>query len=133
MVEGAAVPARRIPWLAGAVLAGIPAALLALRGLEAAGLRLPPCLFHRLTGLPCATCGMTRMARAFMRGDLAAAFHWHPAAAALLCLAPLAALWDLRRAWRGEAFPGMPDTARVRILAAVLFAAVWALQIARGI
>jgi hypothetical protein len=133
MAERVQVLARRTPWLALSVLLGIPAGLLVLRGMDAVGLGLPPCVFHRFTGLPCATCGMTRMVRALAAGDLGAAFHWHPAAAALLLASPLAALWDLHRAWRGEPFPALPDTGRARALAVGLFAAVWALQILRGI
>lgn len=119
--------------MAWAVFGGGAAGLLLLRLLDAAGLRLPPCLFHRFTGLPCATCGMTRMARAFASLDLGAAFHWHPVAAALVLLAPLAGLWDLWLARRGRPFPVLPDTAGSRFLVAGLFLAAWALQIARGI
>lgn len=119
--------------MAWAVFGGGAAGWVLLRLLDATGWRLPPCLFHRLTGLPCATCGMTRMARAFAAGDLGAAFHWHPVAAALVLLAPLAGLWDLRLARRGEPFPALPDTVASRVLVAGLFAAAWALQIARGI
>ncbi|MFN8011743.1 MAG: DUF2752 domain-containing protein [Holophagaceae bacterium] len=132
MAERRPFLARR-PWVAWAVFAGGPAGLILLRLLDAGGLRLPPCLFHRLTGLPCATCGMTRMARAFAAGDLAGAFHWHPVAAALVLLAPLAALADLGLARRGRPFPVLPDTVASRVLVAGLFAATWALQIARGI
>jgi hypothetical protein len=123
----------RTPWVAWAVFAGLPAGLAALRLLDLAGLRLPPCLFHRFTGLPCATCGMTRMARALLHADLAGAFHWHPVGASLLLLAPLAALWDLDLARRGRPFPGLPDTVGSRLLVAGLFGATWILQIARGI
>lgn len=119
--------------MAWAVFAGLPAGLALLRLLDLAGLRLPPCLFHRVTGMACATCGMTRMARAFADGDLGAAFHWHPVAAALVLLAPLAALADLWLAHRGRPFPVLPDTVASRVLVAGLFAATWALQIARGI
>jgi hypothetical protein len=116
-----------------AVFAGLPAGLLALRLLDAAGLGLPPCLFHRFTGLPCATCGVTRMARSLSDGDLAGAFHWHPVAAVLLLLAPAAALWDLRLSRLGRPFPVLPDTVWSRLAVLGLFAAAWALQIARGI
>jgi hypothetical protein len=133
MAEGAQGRTRRIPWLAGGILLGVPAGLLALRLLDAIGLRLPPCLFKQATGWPCATCGLTRMARALAEGDLPAAFHWHPVAASAMFLLPLAAAWDVRRAWRGEAFPELPDRAWARASVAVLFVFAWALQALRGI
>jgi hypothetical protein len=123
---------RRVPWFALAVLLGLPAGFLALRLLDWAGLGLPPCLFKQFTGLPCATCGLTRMARAFAAGDVAAAFRWHPVAAALLLGAPLAAAWDLGRAWRGRPAPRVPDTWLARAAAVGLFLGAWALQIVRG-
>jgi hypothetical protein len=107
--------------------------LLALKLLNGAGLQRPPCLFKRATGWPCATCGLTRMALALADGDLPAAFHWHPVAAAAVLGVPLAAAWDARRAWRGEAYPELPDTVRARAAAVGLFALAWALQVLRGI
>ncbi len=47
---------------------------------------LPPCFFHRVTGLPCLTCGGTRAALALLSGDLAGAFHANPLVAAALLL-----------------------------------------------
>jgi len=126
-------PARRIPWIALAILLGLPAALLALRAMDALGLTLQPCLLKELTGLPCATCGMTRMAEALAGGQLKLAFHWHPVAAALLCLSPLAALWDLHRAWRCRPLPSPPDSRWLRLALVFLFLGTWALQIVRGI
>jgi len=123
---------RRIPWFALAILLGLPVGLGLLRLLDWAGLGLPPCFFKQLTGLPCATCGLTRMARALAGGDLAGAFHWHPVAAALLLAAPLAAVWDLYLGWRGRPLPRVPDTVLVRCGAAGLFLGTWALQIVRG-
>ena len=38
------------------------------------------CLFHRLTGLPCLTCGATRAAAALLAGDPAGAFRQQPLA-----------------------------------------------------
>lgn len=43
-----------------------------------AGGPLPPCWFHRLTGIPCLTCGGTRSVREILSGDLAAALGWNP-------------------------------------------------------
>jgi hypothetical protein len=58
---------------------------------------LPPCAFHRLTGIPCPTCGTTRAAVAFFHGDVLGAFAANPLAAAAAVLfvggAVLAPLW----------------------------------------
>jgi hypothetical protein len=48
---------------------------------------LPGCLFHRMTGLDCPGCGMTRAAHATLHGDLAAAFRFNPLGMVLLPLA----------------------------------------------
>lgn len=50
-----------------------------------AGLPWPRCLFHDLTGLPCATCGMTRCAIQFFHGHFFAAFKWNPLVFTALC------------------------------------------------
>ena len=123
---------RRVPWVA-------LLALITALGLRAAALLepvipwLPGCAFKRLTGVACATCGLTRCVVAMGSGDWPAALHWHPVAAVTLMLLPVAAAWDLRRAWRGDLYPGLPDARWVRITAWALLVAVWFLQVARGI
>ena len=49
------------------------------------GLPWPHCVFHELTGLPCATCGMTRSAIAFFHGHFFAALKWNPLVFLFLC------------------------------------------------
>lgn len=51
----------------------------------ALGLPWPRCMFHELTGLPCATCGMTRCAIQFFHGHFLAALKWNPLVFAFLC------------------------------------------------
>jgi hypothetical protein len=46
----------------------------------ALGLPWPTCVFHELTGWPCLTCGATRCAIAFLRGNFSAAWMWNPLA-----------------------------------------------------
>ena len=123
---------RRVPWVAlAALLAGLGAWAAAF--LQPVTDLLPGCAFKRLTGLACATCGLTRSIMALGRGDWREAFHWHPAAALVAALLPAVALWDLRRAWNGEAYPSLPNSRAARVSVWVLLLAVWALQVARGI
>jgi hypothetical protein len=51
----------------------------------ALGLPWPRCVFHDLTGIPCATCGMTRCAIQFFHGHFLAALRWNPLMFAFLC------------------------------------------------
>ena len=58
---------------------------------------LTGCPIHRLTGLPCPGCGMSRALFCLVRLDFAGAWYYHPLAFFL----PPAALWLIhRKAWR---------------------------------
>jgi hypothetical protein len=60
------------------------------------------CPFHRLTGLPCPTCGMTRAVCHAVHGHWALSVSAHPAG--LILAAGLVGwmLWAAARAWRGQ-------------------------------
>jgi hypothetical protein len=121
-----------MPWLAlVALLAGIGA--WASTFLQPFASLLPGCAFKHLTGFACATCGLTRCVMALGRWEWREAFHWHPAVTILAAVCPALVLWDLRRAWRGDAYPDLPNSRAVRLSAWVLLLMVWALQVARGI
>ena len=123
---------KRVPWAAlGALTLGL--GVWTAARLEPIAQLLPGCAFKRLTGVPCVTCGLTRCLMALGHGDWAAAFHWHPAAAGVAVMLPALAVWDLRRAWRGDPYPGLPDSRVARWSAWAALLAVWALQVARGI
>ncbi len=49
------------------------------------GLPWPRCVFHTITGLPCATCGMTRCAIQFFHGHFLAAWRWNPLVFTAIC------------------------------------------------
>lgn len=94
---------------------------------------VPGCAFKKLTGFACATCGLTRCVLALGQREWREAFHWHPAAVGLVLLLPFLALWDLRRAWRGDPYPPLPQSGAARLSAWALLLAIWVLQVARGI
>lgn len=123
---------RRIPWLALLALAWWAGVGLG-RQLQGWSDLVPGCAFKRLTGVPCATCGLTRCVLALGQGDWRAAFHWHPAAALVGLVLPVLALWDLRRAWRNQAYPPLPEHPWARVAAWALLLGVWGLQVARGV
>jgi len=123
---------RRVPWLALGALVGVVGIWLA-HLLQPFSRLIPGCAFKQVTGLACATCGLTRCVWALGRWDWREAFHWHPAAAGFAALLPMAALWDLRRAWRGDPYPTLPQTLAARLSAWALLLAIWAGQVLRGI
>jgi Protein of unknown function (DUF2752) len=45
----------------------------------------PICVFHAITGHPCATCGATRSAIAFFHADFLSAWKWNPLAFITYC------------------------------------------------
>ena len=87
--------------------AAIGAALLGLAAMLPASRPLPIdlCLWHRLTGLPCLGCGMTRSICHLMQGDLAGSLALHPLGPVVALL--IAALVVTRA---GEAIAGAPLT-----------------------
>lgn len=124
---------RRIPWIAAALLLLAGLGELGARAVAAGRLFLPPCPVKLFTGIPCATCGLTRCTLALARGRLGEALHWHPVAVFLLFGALLAAAWDLRRAWRRDPYPALPDSDWARAGVAALLVGTWILQAARHI
>jgi hypothetical protein len=123
----------RVPWLALGILAGIALLYGGGRVLQAVPMSLPDCPMKICFGIPCATCGLTRCLMALAQGHWGEAFHWHPVAVGLGLASPLAMGWDFRRAWRGVAYPSLPDSLVARLCVAGLLAGTWVLQIVRGI
>jgi hypothetical protein len=80
------------------------AALLSVAALTDPNRPLPfdVCLFNRLTGLPCPTCGMTRAVCRAVHGDFARSVASHPAGLVLAAGLVGWMLWAAAEAWRGQ-------------------------------
>lgn len=53
------------------------------------------CLFKRLTGIPCPSCGSTRSVLALLHGDFSSGIYWNPFGIILISILLLAPLWIL--------------------------------------
>ena len=53
------------------------------------------CLFKRVTGIPCPSCGSTRSVLSMLNGDFMAAIRWNPFGILLTMLLLLAPFWIL--------------------------------------
>jgi hypothetical protein len=90
---------------------------------------LRPCIFRKLTGIPCPTCGATRGVLALMDGRVFDAFFLNPlvAISALVFLVGgvVAPIW----AWRSGKFPlfavPIPIWLRISIVALILLNWIW--------
>jgi hypothetical protein len=61
-------------WFGGVLVVGAGLAAFWLH----LGLPTPVCLFREWTGIPCPTCGATRMVAALLSGDVVVAAAWNP-------------------------------------------------------
>ena len=123
----------RWPWLTLGILGILLGGLFMGAVLQSLPITLPACPMKTYLGIPCATCGLTRCAMALAGGHWTEAFRWHPVAVILGLLSPLIIAWDLRRAWKGNHYPPLPDSLALRLSVAGFLAGVWMLQIIRGI
>jgi Protein of unknown function (DUF2752) len=90
------------------------------------GLPWPICLFHALTGHPCATCGMTRSAIALFHGDFVSAWKWNPLAFLTYCGVLIFDVYALvtlivgkRRVRVANVRPAEKNFVRIAVLAAI--------------
>jgi Protein of unknown function (DUF2752) len=63
------------------------------------------CLWHRLTGYRCLTCGLTRSVCHAIRGDWAASFAYHPAG---VCVLLILVGWAVRSAFEASSGKALP-------------------------
>lgn len=95
---------RLVPVVSALAILGWAAWLLRTHGPQ--GLGLPGCPFHRLTGLDCPGCGLTRATYAGMQGRFAEAFRLNPLGVILLPVAALGLALEVT-AWVTQN-PGSP-------------------------
>lgn len=113
----------RWPLLAVAVWAGL---VLALTGLNAyGGAEATSCIFQRVTGQPCATCGGTRATLQLFRGEFAEALQFNPLVTLAWLAAPPGIAWLLLRKQRGQPRLEQRVALRLWIAAGLLLAANW--------
>jgi hypothetical protein len=122
-------PGRQLGFLwGGAVLACAAAAPLA----PALAKGLPPCPFHWLTGLPCASCGGTRALLALSRFDLGAALAWNPLVALAALVFVAGGVAALGAALAGREVPSPRPTLLLRAALGAAVAANWTYLLAAG-
>ena len=96
------MPPNRGIWVSLSVLLGVMALVwLRQAGPEGAGF-LPQCQFHRLTGLACPGCGMTRATHAALHGRFVEAFWFNPVGVLLLPILGGVVVFFLPSWFRGE-------------------------------
>jgi hypothetical protein len=102
-----------------------------------AGLPVPRCAFHLITGCPCPTCGTTRAILALVHGHPLAALSWNPLAiAALAFFIPLnlySALAVSTRIPRIRLNLSPPETRLLGLIFTFLVASNWAYEIHHGV
>jgi len=77
------------------------------------------CVFHRVTGLPCQTCGLTRAVCLAVRGRWAESLAYHPAGPLVACALVVVGAWAAAEWFRGRA---LAEGVRRRAVAAVIVA-----------
>ena len=93
------------------------------------GVEIPTCMFKRVTGWPCATCGGTRAAVLLASGEVPAAFVMNPLVAVLLVGAPLYVAWWV---WRGRHRPARFGPNAMAFVIVVSLAINWAYVLFMG-
>ena len=64
--------------------------------------KVPLCLFHLVTGIPCPSCGSTRSILSLLHGDLTGSLYWNPIGWLLLSALILFPCWILADSITGK-------------------------------
>ena len=97
------------------------------------GLPRPVCLLREWTGIPCPTCGTTRLIEALLSGDLLGALEWNPlvflilAAVAVWAVLSAASFAFRLPTWRVAFSPRERTWARILAIAALVGGWGWVL------
>jgi hypothetical protein len=91
---------RRVGWLVTLAILGMAAVLFFFN--PATNRFYPVCQFHRLTGLNCPGCGMTRAAHALLHGELQVALRDNALFVVALAALAVRAGWFGLNQWRGK-------------------------------
>lgn len=96
------------------------------------GHEIPTCMFKRVTGYPCATCGGTRTAALLAKGDITDAFAMNPLVAFFLLASPLLiVVWLWRRRFTMRQVR-RPSSSRWLVLFLMVLVLNWWYVIAHG-
>jgi hypothetical protein len=122
----------------GAIYGGVAAVGAALAALWLRlGLPRPVCYFHEWTGLPCPSCGSTRLVESLLAGDPLGAVRWNPLIFLVLAGVAVWALVSTARvvlglpAWSIELT--RPERRALRLLGVTALAAGWAYLLWSGV
>jgi len=97
------------------------------------GLPRPVCLLREWTGIPCPTCGTTRLIEVLLSGDLLGALAWNPLVFLILTAVAVWAVLSAVRfafglpAWRVVLSPRERTGARMLAIAALIGGWAWVL------
>ena len=101
------------------------------------GMPRPVCALKRWTGLPCPTCGSTRLGEALLRGDILEAVSWNPLVFAFLAVAALWAGASTTRVVLGlrpwHVALAVKERRILAVAAALAVVATWIYLIERGV
>ncbi len=81
------------------------------------GMEVPACLFKRVTGYPCPTCGSTRAMESLLHAKVGNALALNPLMTVLVLVSPILLAWWIAPASRGGSAPSSAAPSRSRMTA----------------
>lgn len=86
---------------------------------------MPGCMFHKVTGLDCPGCGMTRATHALLNGRLADAFRFNPVGMVVFPLVMIALAIEVAGWVRGKPLPFRLNPGRWGAVGIVVVMVAW--------